>query len=182
MIGARLNRQDVDAPVGLLPEIDTAIEAGAFVGYRLGGNEYGEGAVQLELQAVHDVSSTHKGLLATGTVSYAALRRQEGFLTFDLQTTWANKDYARTYFGIELQDAAISGLPAYQPGSGFRNVGAGITAGYWFNSSIGVIARAGATCLVGDLADSPIIEDGSRLSASLFPTGSDPCPAIRSEP
>ncbi|WP_375284132.1 MipA/OmpV family protein [Sphingobium yanoikuyae] len=162
VIGARLPRNDADGAVGLLPEIGTAIEAGGFVGYRLGGNQYGQGSIQLELSLVHDVSNTHDGLLATASASYAAVRTPDFFLSLDAQTTWANADYTRTYFGIDDPAAAASGLSAYRPGSGFKDVGAGLTAGYWFSRRFGVIARAGASYLVGDAADSPVTEEGRR--------------------
>jgi MipA family protein len=162
VIGPRLNRRNVDGPVGLLPNIGTAIEAGGFVGYRIGGDEMGQGSVQMELQVVHDVSGTHDGLLATGSASYAAIRQRDAFLSLDVQTTWASRDYTRTYFGIDDAGAAASGLAAYRPGSGFRDVGAGLTAGYWFDRHFGVIVRAGANYLVGDTADSPITEECRR--------------------
>ncbi|PTQ13205.1 MipA family protein [Sphingomonas oleivorans] len=162
VISARLSRDDADGAVGLLPEIDTAIEAGGFVGYRFGGNAYGEGAVQLELTMLHDISGTHDGLLATAQASYAAVRRSDFFLSLDGQLSWANKDYARTYFGVTAADAAASGLPEYRPGSGLRDLGAGVTAGYWFDRSIGVIGRLGASYLVGDIADSPVVDEGRR--------------------
>jgi len=161
-IGVRLPRDDADGPVGLLPEIDTAIEAGGFVGYRIGGDRLGQGSVQLDLTVVHDVSDTHKGLIATASASYAAIRNPVFSLSLDAQAGWANADYARTYFGIDEVGAAASGLPAYRPGAGFRDVGAGVTASYWFNRRLGVIARAGASYLIGDLTDSPVTEEGSR--------------------
>jgi outer membrane scaffolding protein for murein synthesis (MipA/OmpV family) len=109
----------------------------------------------LDLTVVHDVSDTHKGLIAT------AIRSPVFSLSLDAQASWANADYARTYFGIDEADAAASGLPAYRPDAGFRDVGAGVTASYWFNRRLGVIARAGASYLIGDLADSPVAEEGS---------------------
>ncbi|MBB5712948.1 MipA/OmpV family protein [Sphingomonas xinjiangensis] len=162
VIGARLDRSGVDGPVGLLPEIDAAIEAGAFIGYRFGGDRLGQGSLLLDLTAVHDVSNTHKGLLATASASYAAVRKPNTFVTVDVQTTWANADYTRTYFGVPAGEAVRSGLDAYRPGSGIRDVGAGLSAGYYFDRHFGVIARAGATYLVGDIADSPVTELGSR--------------------
>ncbi|MBB5986800.1 MipA/OmpV family protein [Sphingobium lignivorans] len=161
-IGLRLPRDDADGSVGLLPEIDTAIEAGGFVGYRIGGDRFGQGSVQMDLTVVHDVSDTHKGLIATATASYAAIRNPVFSLSLDAQAGWANADYARTYFGIDEAAAAASGLPAYRPGAGFRDVGAGVTASYWFNRRLGVVARAGASYLIGDLADSPVTQEGSR--------------------
>lgn len=166
-IGMRLPRDNADGPVALLPEIDTAIEAGAFVGYRIGGDRFGQGSVQMDLTVVHDVSDTHKGLIATAGASYAAIRNPIFSLSLDAQTSWANADYARTYFGVDEAGAAASGLPAYRPGAGFRDVGAGVTASYWFNQRLGVIARAGASYLIGDLADSPVTVEGSRWQ----PTG-----------
>lgn len=162
VLGVRLPRNDAHGPVGLLPEIDTAIEAGAFVGYRFGGDEYGQGSLQMELSLVHDVSRTHNGLLATASASYAAVRNEDVSLAFGAQATWANQDYSRTYFGINAAGARASGLAAYRPDSGIRDVGAGVTAGYWFSANFGVTARAGASYLVGDIADSPITEEGSR--------------------
>lgn len=162
VIGARLDRSDVDGPVGLLPKIDTAIEAGAFVGYRFGGDQLGQGSLQLDLTAVHDVSRTHNGLLATASASYAAVRKPNTFLTLDVQSTWVDTDYSRTYFGISSADAVRSGLTPYRPGAGIRDVGAGLSAGYYFARDVGVIARAGATYLMGDIADSPVTRQGSR--------------------
>ncbi|GGE85474.1 MipA/OmpV family protein [Sphingomonas prati] len=162
VLGVRLPRNDADGRVGLLPEIDTAIEAGAFVGYRIGGDQLGQGSLQMELSVVHDVSQTHNGLLATASANYTAVRNADVSLSFGAQTTWADQDYTRTYFGIDAAGARASGLAAYRPDAGIRDVGAGVTAGYWFSPQVGITARAGASYLVGDIADSPITDEGSR--------------------
>jgi outer membrane scaffolding protein for murein synthesis (MipA/OmpV family) len=162
VIGPRLDRNDVGGPAGALPDIDIAVEAGGFVGYRFGGDQLGQGSLLTEMSVVHDVSRTHDGLLATASASYAAVRTADTFLSFDVQTTWANADYMRTYFGIAPVDATQSGLPDYRPGSGFRDVGAGLSTGYYFTRHWGVIGRLGANYLVGDAADSPITDQGSR--------------------
>lgn len=162
VIGARLDRNNVDGPVGLLPEIDTAVEAGGYVGYRFGGDELGQGSLQVELSVLHDISRTHNGLIATANASYAALRGVDSFVSFDVQTTWASADYTRTYFGVAAADAVTSGLAAYEPGSGFRDIGLGLSAGHYFNRHIGVVGRVGSNYLVGDSADSPITDEGRR--------------------
>jgi len=162
VIGARLPRDDADGAIGLLPEIDTAIEAGGFIGYRFGGDQFGQGALQMELSVLHDVSRTHNGLLATASASYTAVSRRDVFLSIDAQTTLANRDYTRTYFGIDAAGAAASGLAAFRPDGGIRDVGAGVTAGYWFSQNVGITARAGANYLLGDIADSPVTEEGRR--------------------
>lgn len=162
IVGARLARRHADGRVGLLPEISTAIEAGAFVGYRFGGDARGQGALRTELSVVHDVSGAHDGLLATARASYAAIRSDRVSLSLDAETTWVNQDYANAYFGITPVEAAASGLAAYRPGSGVRDVGLGVTAGYWFSRRFGVLGGIGANYLVGDIADSPVTEEGRR--------------------
>jgi outer membrane scaffolding protein for murein synthesis (MipA/OmpV family) len=162
VVGARLDRRDADGPVGLLPTIDIGVEVGGYVGYRFGGNALGQGSLSTELTLLHDVSGTSNGMVATATAGYAALRSRDSFAGFDLQASWADADHMRTYFGISAADAAASGLTRFRPGSGFRDVGAGISAGYYFSRHLGMIGRVGAAYLVGDAADSPITEAGSR--------------------
>ena len=162
VLGARLPRDDADGPVGRLPDLDLAVEAGAFIGYRFGGGHGGQGSLHTELSLIQDISDVHDGLLASASASYVLFSQRNVFVSLETRTTWASDDYMRTYFGIEEVDAIASGLDAYRPDAGIRDVGAGVTAGYWFSPRLGVIGRMGATYLVGDPADSPVTEDGSR--------------------
>lgn len=166
VVSVRLPRDDAEGRVGLLREIDTAIEAGAFVGYRFGGDASGQGALQTDLSVVRDVSGAHEGLLATARASYAAVRTDKFSLSLDARTTWVNQDYARTYFGVTPAEAGASGLAAYRPGSGIRDVGVNVTAGYWFSQRFGIMGGIGANYLVGDIADSPITDEGRRWQPS----------------
>lgn len=162
VVGARLDRRNVEGAVGALATIDTGVEAGGYVGYRFGGDALGQGAITTELTVLHDVSRTSNGLIATASAGYVALRSRDSFAAFDLQASWANADHVRTYFGITAPEAAASGLAPYRPGAGFRDVGVGISAGHYFSRHLGIIGRVGASYLVGDAADSPITEAGSR--------------------
>ena len=162
VIGARLPRDDADGAVGRLPELDVAVEAGGFIGYQFGGSGSGRGPISTDLSIVHDVSGVHDGLLATAAARYGLIRQRNMSLSIDTQITWASEDYMQTYFGVTDRDAAQSGLDTFRPDAGFRDIGAGFTAGYWFGPSLGVIGRAGVSYLVGDPADSPVVDDGSR--------------------
>ncbi len=161
VVSGRLT-SDAEGAVGRLPEIDTAFEVGGYIGYRFSGDMSGQGSIETELTVVQDVSGAHDGLLATASVSYAAIRRSDLFVSLDLQSTWADADYTRTYFGIDEADALVSGLDAYRPDAGVRDVGFGVTAGYWFGPRLGVIGRVGANYLVGDVSDSPVVDLGER--------------------
>lgn len=158
---------DVKGPVKRLDEIDAAVEVGGFVGYRFGGDEKGQGEIGLEASFVHDVSNAHDGFTATASVSYAALRWGPVYANVDADVTYGSKDFNRTYFGVTRSGSAASGLRAYRPDAGFKDVSAGLTVGYQFDERWGVLGRAGVTRYVGDAADSPIVKDGSA-TAGLF--------------
>ncbi|MFV3128261.1 MipA/OmpV family protein [Niveispirillum sp. KHB5.9] len=165
VVGFDMGRDDdVDSkPVARLDKIDSGLDAGGFVGVRFGGNQYGQGEVGIDLTALFDMSDVHSGMLLTAELSYAALRRQQWFVNLDAQATYADASYTRTFFGVTAAEAGRSGLTAYRPGSGLRDIGAGVTVGYQFNQNWGVMGRLSYDYLVGDAADSPIVKDeGSR--------------------
>lgn len=163
VFNVRLARDDADGAVGRLSEIDRAVEAGAFMSYRLGPESFGQPLLQFEITALHDVSDTHEGFLAGVQAFYALLRRPDLSITLDAQMNYADHDYTATYFGVSEQDAAASGLRTYAPGSGLRDAGAGITINYLFpDSRFGILGRLGGLYLLGDSADSPVVEEGRR--------------------
>jgi outer membrane protein len=163
--GNRNSSSDGSGRVKLLDDVDSSLEVGGFVGYRFGGNKYGQGEVAFDVSLAKDVNGGHDGLVGSAQVSYAAHRSQKFFLNLDAQTSFADKKYMRAFFGVTPTEALRSGLPTYRPGSGMRDAGAGVTAGYQFNQRWGLIARAGANYYLGDAKDSPIVDEGSKLQA-----------------
>ncbi|WP_458094399.1 MipA/OmpV family protein [Roseomonas sp. WA12] len=151
---------DVDSDrVARMREIDTAIEAGGFMGVRLGGDARGQGQVELSLAA----TGSKSGFLGTAGISYAALRGRSIFVNLDAEVNFANGEYTRTYFGVTQSEAVQSGVQAYRPGGGLRDAGLGLTAGYQFNAHWGLTGRLAYSRLLGDAADSPIVTgEGSR--------------------
>lgn len=147
---------------GSFGRIPVAAEAGGFVRYRLGGNAVGEGAIDLSGQILADVSSVYKGVVGTATVSYAAVRTLKYFVTADVSTTIGDAKYQRRYFGVTPEVAARTGLAAYDPGAGVRDVTVGATGGLQLTRRIGVIGRVAYARLVDKSGDSPIARDKSR--------------------
>jgi outer membrane protein len=162
---SRDSAKDGSGRVKLLDDVGSSAEVGGFVGYRFGGNQYGQGEVAFDLTLTKDVSDRHDGMVGSAQVSYAAYRSQKFFLNVDAQTTFVDKKYMRAFFGVTPVEAARSGLTAYRPDGGIRDAGAGLTAGYQFNKRWGLIARAGANHYLGDAKDSPIVKEGSKLQA-----------------
>lgn len=163
--GNRNSSSDGSGRVKLLNDIDSSLEVGGYVGYRFGGNQYGQDEIAFDLSLAKDVAGGHDGWVGSAQVSYAAYRSQKFFLNVDAQTTFADKKYMRAFFGVTPAEAARSGLAAYRPDGGIRDAGAGITAGYQFNERWGLIARAGANYYLGDAKDSPVVDEGSKLQA-----------------
>jgi outer membrane scaffolding protein for murein synthesis (MipA/OmpV family) len=151
---------DVDSkPVSRLDKIDAVVKAGGFVGLRFGGDQHGEGQVELTLS----VSGSKNGFVGTAGASYALFSRKSFSLGLDTEINYANGEYNRTYFGVTQPESERSGLRTYRPGAGLRDVGIGMTAGYQINKNWGLVGRISYNYLVGDAADSPIVtQEGSK--------------------
>lgn len=145
-----------------LNKIPFEVDAGGFVGYRFGGDAHGQGQVSFEVMALADISNASNGFKITPAVSYALLRGSKWILNVDAGITYADKKNLRTYFGVTPAESLASGLAAYAPGAGFRNIGVGALIGYQFNQHWGVTGRVGYDYYLGDIARSPIVKTGSR--------------------
>jgi outer membrane protein len=154
----RLPRGDVQSGrVDAMDNIDGAWEVGAYGG--LGHGPWSIGATY-----TYEVSEYHGHLveLATGWKDQLTDVFDMGLT---IASTWANEDYMETYFGVDADDAADSGLDQYTPYAktkdGFKDVGGRLTLGFgppdWNGWKI--VAAASYFRLIGDAADSPVVDD-----------------------
>jgi MipA family protein len=82
--------------------------------------------------------------------------------------TWANSAYTRTFFGVDAEQSARSGLPVFDAKSGIHSARFSVGANYALTQNWGVGARVTASKLRNDAADSPITADKSQTSFGLF--------------
>ena len=82
--------------------------------------------------------------------------------------TWASGQYARTFFAIDAEQSARSGLPQYEAARGVNNVRVSIGATYLMTKSWTAGARAARAKLVGDAADSPLTADRWQDAFAVF--------------
>jgi len=77
---------------------------------------------------------------------------------------FASSEYMDTYFGVTAAEAAASGgqLSEFDPGAGFKSLGIAAIASYDFNDDIRFHVKGGYDRLVGDAANSPIADVGSK--------------------
>lgn len=77
---------------------------------------------------------------------------------------FASGKYMDTYFGVSTAEASASGgrLAQYDPGAGFKAVGLSALVSYDLNDDVRLHLQGGYERLIGDAADSPIAEVGSK--------------------
>ena len=151
----RLGRGDVhDDHVDALPNIDPALEVGGFMGFDEAG---WNGAVTF----ANDVTGEHDGYTVEVITGYAAEVARGLTLGASIATTYGSDGYTGTFFTVDTADAGAAGLPAYDADGGFRDVGGELRGEWMFPRAehFGVAAVFSYFRLLGDAADSPIVDD-----------------------
>lgn len=157
----RMERDDVeDDEVDEMKKVDAAVETGLFGGYS--GEHW-----LTSVSVAKDVADGHDGVVGELGLGYKIPFQTRGQMTLFASTTYADSDYMRTYFGVDAEDAARSGLSIYDADSGFKDASAGITWQYNFNRNWGMLALARYTRLLEDAKDSPVVDDEGDANQGL---------------
>ena len=141
--------------------VQDTVEVGVFVEYGFrdalsAGDRLGLGAE----------AKGGKGSQFALTASYLAARQGAFQFGADLRAVYANDRYMESYFSIDADNSARSGLPVYTATSGAKNVGLGITGTYDIGSDWLLLGRVGVSRLLGDARDSPIVTLRGDASAA----------------
>jgi outer membrane scaffolding protein for murein synthesis (MipA/OmpV family) len=143
-------------------DIDAAVELGGFITYSIGPWSTG-------LTLFQDVSGAHDGFTAKLAAGHRHSFSPKLRLRSELYTTWADESYTETYFGVTAAQSARSGMRRYQPEGGVKDIGLSLDLDYSLTENWTVTGRLGYKRLLGDAADSPLVQD--RGSANQFSTG-----------
>jgi len=76
--------------------------------------------------------------------------------------TWADGRYTQTFFGVDAQQSAASGLPEFETHAGLNSVRFALGAGYRIDRRWNVAAFGSVARLEGDAASSPVTEDRTQ--------------------
>jgi len=167
-LGYRFGRDDVEnARVDSLRDVDAAIEVGGFVALQATGVFRERDALTGRVEAVSDASNAHDGYLVTLRGSYATPVGQSWRIGFSVDSTYVSDEYADTYFSIDTDNMARSGLGVFDAGGGFKDVGLDLSLLYSVTEHWGVMSFVRASRLLGDAADSPIV-DGEGSANQFF--------------
>ncbi|MDR2349166.1 MAG: MipA/OmpV family protein [Deltaproteobacteria bacterium] len=80
---------------------------------------------------------------------------------FMASSSFADATFNRTYFGVTAEQATASGYTAYSPEAGFKDISLMGSVDYFFSPKISLDFFASYTRLIGEAADSPIVQRGS---------------------
>ncbi|WP_319024792.1 MipA/OmpV family protein [Nisaea sediminum] len=143
-----------------IDDVDDALGARLFVSTRFRG-------FVGKLEATQAVTESDRGLLVGASLAYPVAASDRLTIIPSLGTQWASEKYMDGYFGIDAGESARSGLRTYAPGSGFRDVTFRLSARYRITESITATGALGVTHLLGDAADSPMVEQETAPVALL---------------
>jgi MipA family protein len=158
-----------DSAVALLPEVDGSVELGAFVGAGIPLSVLGvesQSILTARVEALKGLNGGHEGATVGASLGLVSPVTESFTLISSLSTTFMSEKYADSYFGVSAAGSAASGLPTFDADQGFRDVGVTLIANYKLNENWSLNGIGSYTRLIGDAADSPIVED--RGSANQF--------------
>lgn len=115
------------------------------------------------------LSDDDNGSLVTLGTSWFLPVSKTVFFRPSANVVWASEDHMQRYFGINARQAANSVYNQFTPDSGFKSMGAGVMVNWNFWGNANLMVSGNAKQLLGDAADSPIVDGpGSDTQFSLL--------------
>jgi outer membrane protein len=164
VLNYRLARDDVDDDaVDRMRDIDGTLEAGLIGGWTWIGDDDPRHRFNATVEFLHDVADTHEGFLVSAGARYFQPVTLPLTLSIGATVTYGSSDYMQTYFGVDSDNAARSGLSQFSAGSGLRDVRIPVMAIYSLSPNWHLSGGLVYSRLLGDASDSPVVDDrGSR--------------------
>ncbi|MDX2481507.1 MAG: MipA/OmpV family protein [Desulfuromusa sp.] len=142
-----------------LGDVDGSTEVGGFVSYR-------KKPWRFRAEVLQDIDSGHEGALVKLTGG-TTLPFGKPLVFLGIGTTWASDDYMESFFGVNGQQSANSGLERHQADAGIKDISVSMTAGYAITKRWRIGGAIEYKRLLGDAADSPIVDDKNQYLAGI---------------
>jgi outer membrane scaffolding protein for murein synthesis (MipA/OmpV family) len=156
--------QDNNSALNGLGDVGRAFELGGFARARF-GDPY-----SLRIRYKKAVASGHRGATVDAQAVARVFKTESFSAAVGVRGTWTDRKYAETYYGISPAQSMRSGLPIFAIGSGLHDVRLSLTSRWQFTESLGLNSYMRYSRLLGDKADSPIVDPVG--SADQFMVGS----------
>ena len=157
LAGYRFGRDEEDAArLRGTGDIEGGVVLGGFATYRTG-------PLALSVSYHHQATGDDTGGLVrlAGQVITPLARGVK--LTTTVGTNYATDDYMTSFFGVDTFQSKASGLPVYLPSAGFKDVHVGTVGTIELNDRWTLMLIGRYARLIGDAADSPIIETENQF-------------------
>lgn len=162
-VRVRLDRNNriKDAVVKRIGKLDTAVELGFTSGVSIAKiiNPYDR--LSFGIDAGWDAAGAHKGAIISPSVTYSTPLSRAIFTSLSVSADHASGKYARYYYSIDAAGSALSGLPVYTAGKGWKSAGATVLGGYDLSGNardggFAVFGLVNHTRLTGDAKRTPL--------------------------
>lgn len=151
--------EDDDDHLEGLGDVDGGVVAGGFVGYRIGPVLFDT--------SFHNTFGDDGGFLLRFGAEIERPLRERLMLTARLGATYADEDYMQNYFGVNAVQAGNSGLTEFDADAGFKDVFAEVGLKAQLDANWEARASVRYSRLLGDAADSPIVETEDQFTTLL---------------
>jgi len=160
-IGSGRN-EDSNPDLAGLGRVGTSVEFGVFASYDIG-------PAQLRLRVQKDVANGHSGAVVIADVQSGIYKTERLTVVASLSTSWADRRYMDSFFGINTMQSLASGLPVFNAWSSVKDLKGGVGANYNLSDHWSVMGFAGYSRLFGDASNTPLVK--LRGSSNQFASG-----------
>jgi outer membrane protein len=172
LLNYRFGRDDDvdDDVVARMREVDASVELGGFVGWRWQDANDRRHQFTTSLQFQQDVASGHEGWLGILSARYFHPISRPLTLSLGVSTSYASDDYMDSYFSVDANNVARTGLPLFSAGGGMRDIRISPMAVFSFSPTWHVAGGIIISKLLGDASDSPVVDirgDSTQLFAGV---------------
>ncbi|MES2986533.1 MAG: MipA/OmpV family protein [Pseudomonadota bacterium] len=160
------NRSNQDAIKDLrvrrLGEIDTSVEVGAYAGIGYTGLITSDfDTLSLTVSYRKGVNGANRSGVWNPTITYTTPLSTKALVSIFTSAEIAEDRYARLYFGVTPTQSLASGLPAFRPQGGQKDITFGGFFTYALSGNLtkglSIVVGGSYKKLVGDFADSPLV-------------------------
>ena len=160
-----------DERVAALRPLDPSLEAGAFVAWSAALGTFEEGEAELGATLTRSVGGGWEGVELALDAEYAWAAMPIWRVALAVSASVVDETYASSRFGVSAADAAVSGLAVHAPAGGLKDVGVSLRSVLSFSRAYGLFARVAYTRLLGDAAESPIVEEAGSADQTFVGAG-----------
>lgn len=147
-----------------LRDIDDTVEAGIFAGWTWIGEDGPRRQFTTSVQFLHDAGGEHEGYLVSGSARFFQPVSLPVTLSLGATLTYGSSDYMQTYFGVDSDNAARSGLRQFDADGGLRDVRFPMMAIFSLSPTWHIAGGLIFSRLIGDARDSPIVDERGAIN------------------